>query len=184
MGIVCKTAMNSNGIILHRVMAGCAEGDETRFATNHARNLPGRFFTQLLSMHHRVSVILGSVTNRPELMPSRPPGAFSMPQNPGNAGCSSPRGVAVSSIHLIAMAYDLAVLACERRDAESSVKTITLLRDVMRFAGQEDVSDLLELYDWCVGRIREGEYALAAQALTSIRDSWKDTEDRLLSTPQ
>jgi hypothetical protein len=107
-----------------------------------------------------------------------------MPEHPRTVDCSAASGAAVSSIRLIALAYDLAVLACERKDGEGAVRTVSLLREVMGCAGPDEVADLLGLYDWCVDRIKEGEYALAKQVLTGLRDSWKATEAALLSRPK
>jgi flagellin-specific chaperone FliS len=77
---------------------------------------------------------------------------------------------------LIGMAYDLAVLACERADADRSIKTVLLLRDAMHSVGPEDSADLLQFYNWCLERIREGDFPVAAQTLSALRDAWKKLE--------
>jgi flagellin-specific chaperone FliS len=81
-------------------------------------------------------------------------------------------------IALISMAYDLAVLACLRRDALNSSKAVGMLRDAMQFAGPEDSKDLLKFYDWCLDRIREEEFELAGEVLKELRDSWQEIERR------
>jgi flagellin-specific chaperone FliS len=81
-------------------------------------------------------------------------------------------------ITLIAMAYDLAVLACLRRDARNSSKAVGLLRSAMQFAGPEDSKDLMKFYDWCLDRIREEEFELAGEALKELRTSWQEIEQR------
>jgi hypothetical protein len=81
----------------------------------------------------------------------------------------------------VSSAYELAILACERKDAALSIQTVRLLRDVMESSGPNDVTDLLGMYDWCMDRIREGEYDLAGQMLIGLRDSWMESERRLQS---
>jgi flagellin-specific chaperone FliS len=77
-------------------------------------------------------------------------------------------------IALISMAYDLAVLACRRRDVLNSSKAVNMLRDAMQFADSEDSKELLKFYDWCLDRIREEEFELAEEVLQELRDSWQD----------
>jgi len=49
---------------------------------------------------------------------------------------------------------------------------------VMRSAGPEDSSDLMGFYDWCLERIRQGEFALAGQTLADLRKGWESAERR------
>jgi len=82
---------------------------------------------------------------------------------------------------LIGMAYELAILACTREEAVRSQKAIGLLRNVMRSVGPADSSDLMGCYDWCLDRIGNGEFAMAAQTLTVLRQAWVDSERTLCS---
>jgi hypothetical protein len=77
---------------------------------------------------------------------------------------------------LIGMAYELAILACSREEAVRSQKAIGLLRNVMRSVGPADSSDLMGCYDWCLDRIGNGEFAMAAQTLSVLRQAWVDVE--------
>jgi hypothetical protein len=77
---------------------------------------------------------------------------------------------------LIGMAYELAILACSREEAVRSQKAIGLLRNVMRSVGPADSSDLMGCYDWCLNRIGNGEFALAAQTLAVLQQAWVDAE--------
>jgi flagellin-specific chaperone FliS len=79
---------------------------------------------------------------------------------------------------LVGMAYDLAILACRRNDSSRSEQAVRLLQEVMRSAGPEDASDLMAFYDWCLDRIRRGEFALAAQTLSDLRTAWEKAESR------
>ena len=77
---------------------------------------------------------------------------------------------------LVGMAYDLAILACRRKDGSRSEQAVRLLQEVMCSAGPEDTSDLIAFYDWCLDRIRSGEYAMAAQTLSDLRAAWVKAE--------
>jgi hypothetical protein len=85
---------------------------------------------------------------------------------------------AAGSHELVGMAYELAILACRRRDESRSEKAILLLREVMHSAGPEDSSDVGKFYDWCLERIRQGEFDAAAQTLADLRAAWKEAERR------
>ncbi|MGB7540028.1 MAG: hypothetical protein WBM17_15920 [Anaerolineales bacterium] len=87
--------------------------------------------------------------------------------------------VAATPHQLIGMAYELAILACSREEVARSQRTIGLLRDVMRSVGPADSSDLMGCYDWCLDRIGNGEFALAAQTLSVLRQAWVDAERQI-----
>jgi flagellin-specific chaperone FliS len=87
------------------------------------------------------------------------------------------RGLDSASPHqLVGMAYDFAIVACHRTKADQSEKAIVLLKEVMHSLGPEDSSELIASYDWCLDRIREGEFAPAAQMLADLRTAWGKAE--------
>ena len=87
------------------------------------------------------------------------------------AGSASPH-------ELVGMAYDLAIRACRQGDATRSEKAILLLRGVMSSTGPEDSTDVMKFYDWCLERIRRGEFEAAAQTLADLRVAWVEAERR------
>jgi flagellin-specific chaperone FliS len=87
-----------------------------------------------------------------------------------------PDAAEASPHRLVGMAYDLAISACDRKDKTRSIRSINRLRDVMRSAGPEDSSDLMVFYDWCLERIRCGEFVLAAETLSDLRKAWETAE--------
>jgi flagellin-specific chaperone FliS len=92
----------------------------------------------------------------------------------------TPRTADAATPHqLIGMAYELAILACSREEVLRSQKAIGLLRDVMHSLGPADSSDLMGCYDWCLDRIGSGEFALAAQTLSILRQAWVDAEQHV-----
>lgn len=81
-----------------------------------------------------------------------------------------------SPLHLVVMAYDLAIRACEQKDFEKSVKTISVLRDTLDFDYPEVSVGLFRLYQWCLDSIRKGDYASALSILRELRQAWRTTE--------
>jgi len=85
-----------------------------------------------------------------------------------------------SPLHLVVMAYDLAIRACEQQDFEKSVRTISVLRDALDFDYPEVSMGLFRLYQWCLDSIRGGDYASATAALKELRDAWRASERSLI----
>jgi hypothetical protein len=77
---------------------------------------------------------------------------------------------------LIGMAYEMAIMACLREDEDQSVQTISLLQDAMCSVGPVDSADLMRFYGWCLDRIRKGDYRVAAETLSTLRDAWEKTQ--------
>jgi flagellin-specific chaperone FliS len=88
-----------------------------------------------------------------------------------------------SPIHLVVMAYDVAINACEQQDFSRAIKAISLLRDALNFDYPDAAVGLFRLYNWCLDCIREGEYAQALHTLRELRDAWATVEKRLSPTP-
>ena len=89
-----------------------------------------------------------------------------------------------SPLHLVIMAYDLAIRSCEVKDFEKATKAITVLRDALDFNYSEVSMGLFRVYQWCLDCIRKGDYATAAASLSELRDAWKVTEQKLTPRPQ
>jgi len=85
-------------------------------------------------------------------------------------------GRKMAPAQVIGMAYELAILACQREDEDQSVRTISLLQDAMRSVGPGDSADLLRFYGWCLDRIHKGDYHIAAETLSTLRDAWEKTQ--------
>ena len=84
-----------------------------------------------------------------------------------------------SPLHLVVMAYDLAILSCERQDFEKATKAISVLRDALDFEYQEVALGLFRLYQWCLDCIRKGDYQSAISALSELRSAWVETERKM-----
>lgn len=88
-----------------------------------------------------------------------------------------------SPLHLVVMAYDLAIRSCEQKDFEKAVKTIGVLRDALNFDYPEVSNGLFRLYQYCLECIRKGDYGSALTTLRELRSAWHTAEQRLTSRP-
>jgi flagellin-specific chaperone FliS len=84
-----------------------------------------------------------------------------------------------SPIRLVVMAYDLAILSCEKKDFGRATKAISLLRDALNFDTGDTAVGLFRLYQWCLDCIRQGDYDSASQTLRELREAWANVEKRL-----
>ena len=87
--------------------------------------------------------------------------------------------LSASPLHLVVMAYDLAIRSCDSEDFETAVKAITALRNALDFDYPEAAGGLLALYNWCLDCIRAKDFDSAKKVLVELRDSWATVEKRL-----
>jgi flagellin-specific chaperone FliS len=83
-----------------------------------------------------------------------------------------------SPVHLVVMAYDVAIRACEQNDYEKAVKTIGLLRDALDFDYPEVAMGLFRIYQWCLDCIRKNDFTSALGTLRELRGAWRQAELR------
>jgi flagellin-specific chaperone FliS len=88
-----------------------------------------------------------------------------------------------SPVHLIVMAYDVAIRACEQEDMARATQAVSLLRDSLDFEHAEMSVGLFRLYQWCLDCIRHDNYAGALQTLRSLREAWAAVDQQLLPVP-
>jgi flagellin-specific chaperone FliS len=79
-------------------------------------------------------------------------------------------------IHLVVMAYDVAIRACEKNDFEKAAKTIGMLQNALDFDYPEVSMGLFRLYQWCLECIRHGDFGTAASTLLELRSAWRKAE--------
>ena len=87
--------------------------------------------------------------------------------------------LSASPIHLVVMAYDLAIRSCVSQDFETAIKAITALRDALDYDYPEASGGLLALYNWCLDCVRQREFDAAKKVLEELRDAWSTVEKRL-----
>jgi flagellin-specific chaperone FliS len=91
--------------------------------------------------------------------------------------------MSASPLHLVVMAYDAAIRACEMKDFTKATKTIGLLRDALDFDYPEVSLGLFRLYQWCLDCIRQGDYNSATVTLRELRAAWRTAEQHLNTVP-
>jgi flagellin-specific chaperone FliS len=87
--------------------------------------------------------------------------------------------ISASPLHLVIMAYDLAIRSCEKKDFNKAITTISALRDCLDMDYPEVSSGLFSLYQWCMDCIRKGDYASASHILVELRSAWAATEQSI-----
>ncbi|MBK8422021.1 flagellar export chaperone FliS [Candidatus Villigracilis saccharophilus] len=87
--------------------------------------------------------------------------------------------ISASPLHLVIMAYDLAIRSCERKDFNKAITTISALRDCLDLDYPEVSNGLYSLYQWCMDCIRKGDYASASHILAELRGAWAATEQSI-----
>ncbi len=85
-----------------------------------------------------------------------------------------------SPLHLVVMAYDVAIQACEQQNFSRAVQAVTALRDALDFDYADVALGLFRLYQWTLDCIRSGDYAEALKTLRSLREAWATVEKRQL----
>ena len=89
--------------------------------------------------------------------------------------------ISASPLHLVIMAYDLAIRSCERKDFDKAITTISALRDCLDLDYPEVSNGLYSLYQWCMDCIRKGDYASASNILSELRGAWAATEKSIVA---
>lgn len=84
-----------------------------------------------------------------------------------------------SPIRLVVMAYDLAILSCERQDFEKAVKSVQALQNALDFDFPEAAGGLLALYQWVMDCLRRHDYDGAKNILLDLRQAWALVEKKL-----
>ncbi len=79
-------------------------------------------------------------------------------------------------IRLVVMAYDLAILSCERQDFEKAVKSVQALQNALDFDYPEAAGGLLAIYQWVMECLRKKDYDGAKNILLELRQAWAQVE--------
>jgi flagellin-specific chaperone FliS len=86
-----------------------------------------------------------------------------------------------SPIRLVVMAYDLAILSCEKQDIDKAVKAVEALRRALDFDYPEAAGGLLALYQWVLECLRKNDFEAAKNILLDLREAWAMVEKKLNS---
>ncbi len=89
--------------------------------------------------------------------------------------------LSASPLHLVIMAYDLAIRSCDQKDMVTALKAVSALRSALDYDYAEIAGNLLSLYNWCLDCIRKQEFKQAKQTLVELRDAWVTIENQMNS---
>jgi flagellin-specific chaperone FliS len=87
-------------------------------------------------------------------------------------------------LHLVIMAYDLAILSCDKKDMVTALKAVSGLRDALDYDYAEIALNLLSLYNWTLDCIRKEDFGQAKQTLSELREAWVTIENQMNAPKQ
>jgi flagellin-specific chaperone FliS len=87
--------------------------------------------------------------------------------------------LSASPLHLVIMAYDLAIRSCDQNDMATALKAVSALRDALDYDYAEIAMNLLSIYNWCLDCIRKQEFKQAKQTLIELREAWVMIENQM-----
>jgi flagellin-specific chaperone FliS len=91
--------------------------------------------------------------------------------------------LSATPLHLVIMAYDLAIRSCDQKDMATALKAVSALKEALDYDYAEIALNLHSLYNWCLDCIRKGEYHQAKQTLSELREAWVMIEIQM-NTPK
>jgi flagellin-specific chaperone FliS len=83
-----------------------------------------------------------------------------------------------SPLRLMVMAYDVAIQACEQKNAARAIQAISLLRESLNFDSGEAAMGLFRLYQWALECIANDNYPETLKVLRELREAWAIVEQR------
>jgi flagellin-specific chaperone FliS len=87
--------------------------------------------------------------------------------------------LSATPLHLVIMAYDLAIRSCDKKDMATALKAVSALREALDYDYAEIALNLFTLYNWCLDCIRKEEYNQAKQTLSELREAWVMIETQM-----
>jgi len=81
-----------------------------------------------------------------------------------------------SPVHLVLMAYDVAIVASERRDNHRASEAVTALRNTLNLSETVAAPGLYRLYQWCLECLNKQDYDGALTVLRGLREAWAAVE--------
>lgn len=78
-------------------------------------------------------------------------------------------------VRLLLKVYDFTILNCKKNDLAKASKGLVELISALNFDYAEMCLGLFRLYQYCMDRIKVGEFDEATEILQDLRDSWSET---------
>ncbi len=80
-------------------------------------------------------------------------------------------------LQLVLMLYEITIAACRRKDGEQARRALLELIGALDFEASEIAVNLFSLYDYCLRRIREGNFEEAAFILKELKEAWQRAQE-------
>lgn len=75
---------------------------------------------------------------------------------------------------LLLMLYEIAIVACEARDAQRAQAALTELIGGLNFDAGDVAVGLFRLYEYCLWEIRRDRFPAAGGVLRSLKRAWEE----------
>ena len=79
-----------------------------------------------------------------------------------------------SPMQLVLMVYDVAIVACEARDAQKAGRAVGELIGSLNFDYGEIPAGLFRLYEYSLWELRRGNFLNAAKVLRGLKHAWEE----------
>ena len=86
--------------------------------------------------------------------------------------------LSMSPVQLVTKVFDVAIVSCKKKDSVKATKAIVELISGLRFEFKEIAVSLFQLYQYCLEKIRQGEYNEAESILSGLRESWVEASSK------
>ena len=86
--------------------------------------------------------------------------------------------MSMNPLQLLIKVYDVAILSCKKRDMEKASKAIVELISALNFDYEEISLGLFRLYQYCLDRIKQGEFEESIRILEGLRESWTQVRQK------
>ncbi len=96
-------------------------------------------------------------------------------QNPGTSKTNpylSQKILTARPEQLISYVFDIAIVACVRKDMKKAAESIQLLISSLRFDNKEIAASFYGIYNNILNQIYKNEFKTAEGMIREIRDSW------------
>jgi len=86
--------------------------------------------------------------------------------------------MSLNPVQLLIKVYDFAIVNCKKGDPEKASKAIVELMSALNFDYEEISLGLFRLYQYCLDRIKKGEFEEAIKILEGLREAWVNTRGK------
>lgn len=82
--------------------------------------------------------------------------------------------MSLDPIQLLLKVYDFTIVNCKKNDLTKASKGLVELISALNFDYEETCLGLFRLYQYCMDKIKVGDFDEAVEILQRLRDSWAE----------